>query len=113
MSLNSSTSTSEATAPAFWRAIAVTLASAALLVSICGLINWYVDPFDRLGRNWLGLYSSSERDTKPKMIRMYPHEGFIVGTSRVTFIEPTLIKSYRLFNAGFSQALPEEIFNFL
>lgn len=113
MSLNLSISTSEPSASSLWRAIAIALASAALLVAVCGLINWYVDPFDRLGRNWLGLYSSVERDTKPKMIRTYPHDGFMIGTSRVTYIEPTLIKSYRLFNAAFSQALPEEMLNFL
>ena len=70
--------------------------------------NWLVDPFGKLGRNEIGIYSSSERDAKPQMIHVYPHGGIVVGSSRVTYIDPSSIDRNRLFNAGFSEAMPLE-----
>jgi hypothetical protein len=120
MSANSYTSISDTPAVpgsvpvrARWRSLAVALIAAAALIAVCGAINWLVDPFNRLGRNQLGVYSSSERDAKPQMIRRYPHDGIIIGTSRVANIDPLLIHGYTLFDAAFSDAMPEEILNFL
>ena len=42
-----------------------------------------------------------------------PREWLILGTSRMTYIDPTTIKGYKLFNAAFSAATPEEILDFL
>jgi hypothetical protein len=69
--------------------------------------------FDKLGRNLIGVFNSSERAAKPQMLVRYPHDGFILGTSRMTYIDPTTIKGYKLFNAAFSAATPEEILDFL
>jgi len=75
--------------------------------------NWLVDPFGKLRRNEIAIYSSSEREAKPQMIHVNPHDGIVVGSSRVTYIDPSSIDRYRLFNAGFSEAMPEEILEFL
>ena len=90
-----------------------TLAVASALIGSCALANWAVDPFDRLGLNNSGIYSASERTAKPRLIETYRHDGLIVGSSRVTYIDPRDIDGYQLFNAGFSQAMPEEIAEFL
>src|SRR5262245_59355810 len=119
MSLNSSTSISNkrllgwGAGSAGWAYPVTALATAAALVTLIATTNWRVDPFNRLGRNQLGVYSSSERDAKPKMIREYTHDGLIIGSSRITYIDPLLVRRYTLFNAGFSSAMPEEILNFL
>lgn len=93
-------------------ALVVAVATFALF-AFSALLSWIVDPFGKLGRNHIGIYNSSERLAKPQMIKLYPHDGLIVGTSRMAYIDPTTIKGYRLFNAAFSAATPEEILNFL
>lgn len=89
------------------------LGAAVLVLVAAAATNWTIDPFDKLGRNHIGIYSSSEREAKPQLIEQYPHDGLILGTSRMTYIDPTTIKGYKLFNAAFSGAAPEEILDFL
>jgi alginate O-acetyltransferase complex protein AlgI len=111
MSANSSISISEP--PTTARFILAAIGAALLLLACAGTLNWWVDPFDKLGNNQIGVYSSSERDAKPQMIVRYPHDGLILGTSRMTYVDPTMIGAHRFFNAAFSAATPEEILDFL
>lgn len=115
MSANSSTSISESPgrAASGRRFVLAALGGALVLLAVAAAANWVVDPFDKLGRNQIGIYNSSERDAKPQMLVRYPHDALIVGTSRMTFVDPTAIKDYRFFNAAFSEATPEEILDFL
>jgi hypothetical protein len=96
-----------------WQFIFGALLVLGITTTGCAVTNWIVDPFDRLGRNQLGVYSSSERDAKPQMIQVYRHDGIVIGSSRITYIDPELVHNYALFNAGFSQAMPEEIYDFI
>ncbi len=89
------------------------IGAATLLLALAAALNWEVDPFDKLGRNQIGVYNSSEIDAKPHMLVRYPHDGLILGTSRMTYVDPTTIKGHRFFNAAFSAATPEEILDFL
>ncbi|MBY0430469.1 MAG: hypothetical protein K2Q10_04675 [Rhodospirillales bacterium] len=84
-----------------------------VLCGLAGAINFAVDPYDRLGRNRLGIYVSRERDAKPKLARSYPHDALLLGSSMVTFIDPASLSGHRFFNAAFSAALPEEMEEYL
>jgi hypothetical protein len=115
MSANSSISTSDPrpTTRTGLLFVAAAIAVAALILASAAALNWEIDPFDKLGRNLIGIYNSSERDAKPQMLVRYPHDGLILGSSRMTYIDPTTIQGYTLFNAAFSAATPEEILDFL
>jgi hypothetical protein len=121
MSVSSSISTSEHDTTVetalkeavFRRWFTLAVATALTMVTACAWINWTVDPFDRIGLNKWGVYSSAETTAKPQLIRTYAHDGLIMGSSRVTYINPQEIEGYWLFNAGFSAAMPEEILSFL
>jgi hypothetical protein len=80
-----------------------------------GLIIVAVDPFGKLHYPWLGMYYSSERESKSRFVRVYPHNALIVGSSRTASIDPDMIscQGVKFFNASFSSAQPEEIYNFL
>jgi len=114
MSANSSISTSEPrpiVRSGFFFVLAA-IGIALLLLAAVALLNWEVDPFDKLGHNLIGVYNSSERDAKPQMLVRYPHDGLILGSSRMTFIDPRTIRGYRFFDGAFSDAMPEEMLDF-
>lgn len=76
-------------------------------------LNWWIDPFNRLGRNWIGVYSASERDAKIAMIEARSPAGVILGSSKTTYIPPAALDRPGFFNASFPGAAPEEMLDFV
>lgn len=110
-----STSTSES-APARGRAryfVAAAL-SGGLLLAATAAINWWIDPFNKLGNNWLGVHGVSERDAKPIMFGDgAAWRGVLLGSSKTTYIDPHDLVCPRVFNASFPGAVPEEMLAFV
>lgn len=76
--------------------------------------NYAVDPYDRLGNNWVGHYLEDDRSAKMKQVRVYPHDSLLLGSSKVGFIDPiALVTNRRFYNAGFLGVVPEEMLSFL
>ncbi len=76
------------------------------------LVNWWVDPFNELGKNKIGLYFSTERQEHKKILEI-EHDAVLLGSSRINRISVTNLHGYHFYNAAFSNALPEEIYLFL
>jgi hypothetical protein len=87
-------------------------AVAAGLSALTGVVNWWVDPFGRLGNNVFGFYVSTEREAKSRLVLTYPHDALIMGSSKVAFVDPGQLSGHAFFNAAFSAASPEEIYHF-
>lgn len=87
-------------------------------ISLClglgaiGLTNWVVDPYDDLGKNWIGVFTDDSREWA-KSIVSFPHNAIIIGSSRTMHIDPDDLCGYKFYNASFGGALPEEIYYFL
>ena len=85
-------------------------------ISLCiglvavGLINWVIDPYDDLGKNWIGVYTD---DSRAKSIVSFPHNAIIIGSSRTMHINPDDLCEYKFYNASMGGALPEQLYYFL
>jgi len=79
---------------------------------LCVGTNWAVDPFNELGRNKIGLYFSTQRQAHKK-IESIPHQGILMGSSKVGQIKADSLKCSGIYNASFNAALPEEMHFFL
>lgn len=77
------------------------------------LFNWRIDPHDRFGNNFLGIYVDSDRPSKAKLVKLWPHDALLIGSSKVGFIDPTTLTGRRFFNGSMVAASPEEIYSFL
>jgi len=84
-------------------------ALASLLIAITVGINWWIDPFDKLGRNWIGFYASKEREAKISWLGARSYEGVLLGSSKAAYIDPLDLDRPGLFNASFPLAVPEEM----
>lgn len=79
---------------------------------LSALLVWSVDPYGALGHNSMGIYAESERQAKPAMLRAAAPKTILIGSSKVSYIDPGVLGP-RAFNASFAAAMPEEIVNFL
>ena len=95
------------------RLLDITLGTALAVVTLVSAVNWQVDPFGLFGRNTAGFYFRSERDIKQGLLAVREYDGLLMGSSKVAEYHPSLISSYRVLNASWSAALPEEMFYFL
>ncbi|MBI9081837.1 MAG: hypothetical protein JEY79_19110 [Pseudodesulfovibrio sp.] len=82
---------------------------------LTGVVNGFVDPLGKVHDPLFGLYYSSEREQKSRAVKYFPHNALLIGSSRVASINPDDVDCPGLtfFNAAFSSAQPEEIYNFL
>lgn len=76
-------------------------------------INVAVDPYLALGTNLVGAYVRSERPAKITLIERFPHDGILIGNSRMAYLSGGEICGHRFFNAAFSGGKPEEFVSFL
>lgn len=77
------------------------------------VVNFIVDPLGRF-RISENIYFSIERELKPKLLASDHYEGILLGSSKVTYIQPEgLGVNGKVLNAAFSGAVPEEIYYFL
>lgn len=73
---------------------------------------WFVDPFNELGRNTIGVYASADRQ-RINQIAKQDHNAILIGSSKIRGIDTQKIHCYDFYNAGFTRALPEEMFFYL
>jgi hypothetical protein len=98
--------------PRACRYVLFTLGLAGALVGGLGLLNYWVDPYNRFGNNRLGVYISAERESKSTEVRRYPHNALLLGNSRMAMIPADQLTGFRFFNGAFGGATAEEIYYF-
>lgn len=85
-----------------------------LLWTVMATVNVMVDPYGIFGRAPYGIRAEGgERASKAAGVANFPHDGLLLGSSRVAHIDPDMIDGYRFYNAAFSAAVPEEFLGFL
>ncbi len=88
-------------------------ASALSIVIPVMALNVLVDPYG-IHSNSMGLnFAGSERVFKIFAVRRVPHGGLLLGSSRMSYVDPAIISGARLFNSAFSQASLVEILTYL
>ncbi|MCW0231989.1 MAG: hypothetical protein OJJ21_00140 [Ferrovibrio sp.] len=91
----------------------IAVAAVVTIGSVIG-VNYFIDPYDRLGNNRIGHYLEDDRSAKVKQVQVYPHDSLLLGSSKVGFIDPAALgTSRRFYNAGFVGVMPEELLSFL
>jgi len=82
---------------------------------LLGSAAWNVaaDPFGLYGWERPGIYQWAERESKQTWVRRWPHDAMYVGSSRFGMIDPGALRGAVWFNAGISNAVPEELDEFL
>src|SRR5664279_429594 len=95
------------------RYVLLTLGLAGALAGGLGLLNYWVDPYNRFGNNRLGVYISAERESKAIELRRYPHNALLLGNSRIAMIPAAQLNGFRFFNGAFGGATAEEIYYFV
>jgi len=86
--------------------------TAATVLGATMAINAWVDPFDQLGNNKIGVYADMEREAKSARLRRGHYQGVIMGSSKPTYIDPLALDRPGFFNAAFALAMPEELLAF-
>lgn len=83
--------------------------TAVAILLVAASINYFIDPFGYFGINRIGYFMDSERELKSGVIGSKSFDGIILGSSKVTYFNPDHFTEFKIFNAGFGAALPEEI----
>ncbi len=91
----------------------LSLGLAAALVVGVGLLNFFIDPFNRFGNNRLGVFFAAERESKPRMALKYPHNALLLGNSRIGMTLADQLDGFHFFNAAFAGGTSEEAYYFL
>src|SRR5882757_2598088 len=73
------------------------------------------DPWGRFNFNADKLSIFRERESKPWLVGIYPHNAILIGTSKSANINAADLDTHelRFFNASFSGARPEEMYSFI
>lgn len=95
------------------RYVVLVLGLAGLMIAAIGLLNYQVDPYNRFGKNRLGVYISSEREFKSVEVQRYPHDALLLGNSRIGIVPVDQLQGFRFFNGAFAHASPEELYYFI
>ena len=95
------------------RYVLLTLGLTGALAGGLGLLNYWVDPYNRFGHNRLGVYISAERESKSTEVRRYPHNALLLGNSRMAMIPVAQLNSFRFFNGALGGATAEETYYFV
>jgi hypothetical protein len=99
--------------PGARRYVLLTLGLAGALAGGLGLLNYWVDPYNRFGHNRLGVYISAERESKSTEVRRYPHNALLLGNSRMAMIPVAQLDGFRFFNGALGGASAEETYYFV
>jgi hypothetical protein len=94
------------------------LAFAFIFVALCAVraaTIYYFDPRVRFYSDDTKIPIVREQAGKPRMIRTYPHNAVIIGTSKLAAVDPADIDTpdLKFFNASWAAALPEDTASFL
>ena len=96
-----------------WRYLVQMLSTVAIVVGLAATFNWTIDPLSWRPDGRFDIYFANDRAFKAHWIRLYAHEGLLMGSSKVRQIDPETISGPRFFNAGFGLASPEEMLEYL
>ena len=73
-------------------------------------LNYFVDPHAYFGRNYLGYYTTAERQFKLEGLQQHPDDAVLLGNSKAALTDVEMIHSpVRFFNAGVGGSPIEEI----
>lgn len=91
------------------------ISAAVLTIGLSACLVYTVDPYQAVVTNINSISVFKEREAKPWLIQNYKHNAILLGTSKLAHVNPSDIDTPELtfFNASFSGALPEEMFDFL
>jgi hypothetical protein len=94
------------------------IAFVAILVAMTGArwaVVFFVDPLARFNIDMDNITLFREREGKPWLIKLYPHNAILLGTSKLAYVNPDDIDTpdLKFFNSSFAGALPEEMYTFL
>lgn len=95
------------------RYVRLVLGLAGFLIAAIGLLNYEVDPYNRFGKNRLGVYISAEREFKSVEVQRYAHDAILLGNSRIGIVPVNQLQGFRFFNGAFAHASPEELYYFV
>lgn len=79
-----------------------------LLSVVAGFV-FFIDPYGYSGRNQIGIFFGTEREFKSGWLISNSFDGVILGSSKVSYFNPDNHQEFKIFNAGFGAARPEEI----
>lgn len=76
---------------------------------------FFVDPFERFIADPEHFTVNRERWAKPWLVKVYPHNALLVGTSKLAHVNPDDIDTGDLhfFNASVAGGTPEEMYTYL
>jgi hypothetical protein len=91
----------------------------ALIFTVLGggrlAIVFFVDPNERFVADPRHFTANRERWAKPTLVKIYPHNALLLGTSKLAHVNPDDIDTpkFRFFNAAVFGGNPEEIYTFI
>lgn len=76
---------------------------------------FFVDPLERFISDPHHFTANRERWAKPMLVKKYPHNALLVGTSKLAHVNPDDINvpGFKFFNASVAGGTPEEMFTFI
>ena len=106
---------SEASNPVRYVVMVLTFTVAVLLV--VGATIWTFDPRHRIRVGEVNLPEITDPNlawqVKPFLAKQYPHDALMFGSSRIFYVDPTLIRGFRFFNAAQPYMHPQRIYAYL
>jgi len=91
----------------------VTLSVALGVLGAIALLNYWVDPYNQYGNNRLGVYVTSDRESKATDVKRFKHNAILLGNSREGMIPPRKLDGFTFFNGAFGGGTAEEVYYFI
>ena len=77
------------------------------------LLNYWIDPYNQYGNNRLGVYVTSDRESKATDVKRFKHNAILLGNSREGMIPPRKLDGFCFFNGAFGGGTAEEVYYFI
>jgi len=77
------------------------------------LLNYWIDPRNQYGNNRLGVYVTSDRESKATDVKRFKHNAILLGNSREGMIPPRKLDGFCFFNGAFGGGTAEEVYYFI
>jgi len=79
---------------------------------LTGALNLVIDPYGVFGVNFLGVYASADRESKPMAYARGDFDAVLMGNSKAAMIPASQLNGHHFFSATFGGAMPEELYFF-